>query len=55
MYNNKSKEFYKIFWDNLEEPLLNSVRTSFLKQEVSSSKKHAEIKVIEKRVKIKDL
>ena len=39
MYNNKSarniglpKEFYKTFWNGLEEPSLNSIRTSLIKQ-----------------------
>lgn len=61
MYNNKTrgndgltKEFYKMFW-SLEEPSLNSTRTSSLKQEVCSSQKHAVIKLIQKRMKIKDL
>ena len=61
MYNNKSpgndgltKEFYKMF-RSLEEPLLNSTRTSSLKQEGCSSQKHAAIKLIQKRMKIKDL
>ena len=38
MYNNKSarnvglpKEFYKTSWDGLEEPSLNSIRTSLIK------------------------
>ena len=56
MYNNKSpgndvlpKEFYETFWDNLQEPLLSLTRTSFLREEVSSSQKHAVIKLIEKK------
>ena len=50
-----AKEFYEIFWDSLEEPLLNSIRNSFLKQELSSSQKQAVIKLIEKKDKVKDL
>ena len=59
MHNNKShrndslpKEFYEIFWDSLDELLLNSIHTSFLKEELSSSQKQTEnIEFIEKKDK----
>ena len=47
------KEFYETFWECLEEPLLNSMCNSFLKQELSSSQKQAIIKLIEKKNKYK--
>ena len=34
-------------WDSLEEPLLDSISTLFLKQEYSSSQKQAIIKFVE--------
>ena len=45
MYNSQSprngfpKDSYETLWDSLEDLLLNSISTSFLKEELSSSQK----------------
>ena len=56
MHKNKSpgndgltKEFYEIFWDELKIPFIASLRKSFLKEEISNSRKQAVIRLIEKK------
>ena len=40
-----SKEFYKVFWDDVKRPLLASINDAFIKEE------QAVIKLIEKKKK----
>ena len=44
-----TKEFYEIFWDELKIPFIASLRKSFLKEEISNSRKQAVIRLIEKK------
>ena len=60
MKNNKSpgndgfpKEFYEMFWNSLADPLLDSIKASRLKNELSTSQRQAVIKLIEKKDKDK--
>ena len=62
MPNNKSlgndgltKEFYEVFLEDLKTPLISSFKSAFDKGELSNSQKQAVIKLIEKKMKIKDL
>ena len=62
MPNNKSpsndsltKEFYVVFWEDLKTPLISSCKSAFDKGELSNSQKQAVTKLIEKKIKIKDL
>ena len=50
-----TKEFYEAFWDNLKTPLLLSVNEAFKVGELSTSRKQAVIKLIEKKDKDKRL
>ena len=34
-----SKEFYKVFWDDVIIPLLASINDAFIKEELSTSQK----------------
>ena len=43
-----SKEFYKVFWDDVIIPLLASIN-DFIKEELSTSQKQAVIKIIGKK------
>ena len=61
MENNKSpgndgitKEFYVHFWDILKQPLLNSIQFSYLNEELGTSQRQAVIKLIERKIEIKD-
>ena len=49
-----TKEFYETFWEEIKTPLSNSIRKSFLTEELSTSQKQAVIKLIEKKTRIKD-
>ena len=60
--NNKSpgnddltKEFYEVFWEDLKTPLTLSFKSAFDKGELSSSQKQAVIKLLEKKIKTKDV
>ena len=62
MPNNKSpgndgltKEFYEVFWEDLKTPLTSSFKSAFDKGGLSSSQKQAVIKLLEKKIKTKDL
>ena len=48
------KSFMKPFCEEIKTPLSNSIRKSFLTEELSTSKKQAVIKLIEKKTGIKD-
>ena len=54
-----SKEFYKVFWDDVIIPLLASINDAFIKEELSTSQKQAVTKLIGKKDRgkrfIKDL
>ena len=54
-----SKEFDKVFWDDVITPLLASISDAFIKKELSTSQKQAVTKLIGKRDRgkrfIKDL
>ena len=61
MQNNKSpgndgltKKFYETFWDDLKEILVNSVREAKEIRHLSTSQRQAIIKLIEKKIEIKD-
>ena len=56
MENNKSpgndglsNKLYECFWDEIKNPFLAFIHTSFLNQELSSSQKQAVIKMLEKK------
>ena len=49
------KEFYEFFWDDIKNSLSNSIKKSFISGELSTSKKQAVIKLIEKRDRDKRL
>ena len=60
--NNKSpgnddltKEFYEVFWEDLKTSLTLSFKSAFDKGELSSSQKQAVIKLLEKKIKTKDV
>ena len=53
--NDGIKEFYIKFWDAVKEPLCASIQQSFIAGELSTSQKQAIIKLIEKKIEIKDL
>ena len=62
MQNNKSlgndgltTEFFATFWENIKDAFLNSSRTAKLKKELSTSRRQAVIKLIEKKDKDKRL
>ena len=62
MSNNKSpendgltEEFYKMFWENLKKPLCASIIKVFHRGVLSHSQKQAVIKLIEKKIEIKNL
>ena len=44
-----TKEFYEKFWENIKTPFLQSIKKSFLVEELSNSQKQAVIKLIEKK------
>ena len=44
-----TKEFYETFWEEIKTPWSNSIRKSFLTEELSTSQKEAVIKLIEKK------
>ena len=50
-----TKEFYETFWEEIKTPLSNSIRKSFLTEELSTSQKQTVIKLIEKKDKDKRL
>ena len=61
MQNNKSpgndgltKEFYESFWDDLKEIFVNSVRETKEIWHLSTSQRQAIVKLIEKKIEIKD-
>ena len=47
--NGLTKEFCETFWEEIKTPLSNSIRKSFLTEELSTSQKQAVIKLIEKK------
>ena len=60
--NNKSpgndgltKEFFLSFWDAIKDIYISSIRTAGIKREFSVSQRQPIIKLIEKKVKTKDL
>ena len=62
MSNNKSprndgltKECYETFWEDLKKPLCANITKAFHRNELSHSQKQAVIKLIEKKIEIKDL
>ena len=61
MTNNKSpgndgltKEFYETFWEDMKKPLCASITKAFHRGELSHSEKQAVIKLIEKKIEIKN-
>ena len=44
-----SKEFYECFWDEVKKLFLGSIHKAFLNQELSTSQKHAVIKILGKK------
>ena len=60
--NNKStgndgltKEFHEIFWNEISEPLLKSVQYAKSNQRLNFSQRQAIIKLLEKKIEIKDI
>ena len=49
-----TKKFSETFWEEIKTPFSNSIRKSFLTEELSTSQKQAVIKLIEKKTGIKD-
>ena len=50
-----TKEFYQFFWDDIKNSLSDSIKKSFISSELSTSKKPAVIKFIEKKDRDKRL
>ena len=50
-----SKEFFECLWNEIRNPLLPCNHRAFLNQELISSQKQAIIKMLEKKIKTKDL
>ena len=50
-----TNKFYEVFWEDLKTPFISSFKSAFDKGEFHNSQKQAVIKLIEKRIKIKDL
>ena len=50
-----TKEFFLSFWDDIKDIYISSIRTAGIKKEFSVSQRQAIIKLIKKKVKIKDL
>ena len=50
-----AKEFYEFFWDDIKNSLSDSIKKSFISGELSTSKKQAVIKLIEKKDRDKRL
>ena len=48
------KEFYECFWDEVKKSFLVSIHKAFLNQELSISQKQVEMKMLEKKTKIRD-
>ena len=44
-----TKEFFKTFWEEMKMHLCNSIRTSYQNGELSTTQRHAVIKLIEKK------
>ena len=60
--NNKSpgndgltKEFYEMFWDELKDSFINSIKLAYQKKALSTSHRQAVIKLIEKKDRDKTL
>ena len=48
-----AKEFYETFWEEIKTPFSNSIRKSFLTEELRTSQRQVVIKTIEKKDKDK--
>ena len=48
------KEFYETFWEDLKKVLCASITKAFHRGELSHSQKQALIKLIEKKIEIKN-
>ena len=53
--NGLTKEFFLSFWDDIKDIYISFIRTAGIKKEFSVSQRQAIIKLIENKVKIKDL
>ena len=52
--NGLTKEFYETFWEDLKKPLCASITKAFHRGELSHSLKQVVIKIIEKKIEIKN-
>ena len=50
-----AKEFHETFWEDLKKPFRASITNAFHRGELSYSQKKAVIKLIEKKIEIKNL
>ena len=49
VYDGLTKEFYETFWEKIKTPFSNSIRKSFLTEELRTSQRQVVIKTIEKK------
>ena len=54
MMDSLSKEFHECFWDEIKMLFLASINKPFINEEFSNSQKHAVIKILGKKTKIRD-
>ena len=50
-----TKEFYETFWNKIKHPFMNSIMEGREKKKLSTSKRQAVIKLIEKKEEIRGL
>ena len=50
-----TKEIYEVLWNDLKVPLISGFKSVFDKGKLSNPQKQAVIRLIEKKIKIKDL
>ena len=49
-----SKEFFETFWEEIKDVYINSLKQAKIKNTLSISQRQAVIKLLEKKIEIKD-